>query len=106
MQVLTAADALEKAGVKSLKKHFTIITEPHQSALADFADSIGAAKLDHPTGVGGRYSVLTMVGALPGLVMGLNFKQLRAGAQAVLDQVLERRARPPMRRRRCGAALH
>jgi len=38
MQVLTAADALEKLGVKSLKKHFTIITEPHQSALADFAD--------------------------------------------------------------------
>src|ERR1700754_3492929 len=88
MQVLTAADALEKLGVKSLKKHFTIITEPHQSALADFADSIGAVKLDHPTGVGGRYSVLTMVGALPGLCMGLNFKQLRAGAQAALEQVL------------------
>src|SRR5665213_1557020 len=62
MQVLTAVDALEKLGVKVLKKHFTIITEPHQSALADFADSIGAVKLDHPTGVGGRYSVLTMVG--------------------------------------------
>src|SRR6185312_7415629 len=84
MQVLTAAEALEKTGVKSLKKHFTIITEPHQSALADFADEIGAVKLDHPTGVGGRYSVLTMVGALPGLCMGLNFKQLRAGAQAAL----------------------
>jgi glucose-6-phosphate isomerase len=38
MQVLTAADALEKLGVKSLKKHFTIITEPHDSALAGFAD--------------------------------------------------------------------
>src|SRR6476646_4078853 len=67
MQVLTAADALERQGVKSLKKHFTIVTEPHASALADFADSIGAARLDHPLGVGGRYSVLTMVGALPGL---------------------------------------
>jgi glucose-6-phosphate isomerase len=105
MQVLTAADALEKAGVKSLKKHFTIITEPHQSALADFADSIGAAKLDHPLGVGGRYSVLTMVGALPGLVMGLNFKQLRAGAQAALDQVLNA-ATPAEAPAACGAALH
>src|ERR1700743_1833102 len=56
MQVLTAADALEKAGVKSLAKHYTIITEPHASPLADFADSIKAVKLDHPTGVGGRYS--------------------------------------------------
>src|ERR1700743_2130803 len=53
MQVLTAAEALEKAGVKSLAKHYTIITEPHASPLADFADSIKAVKLDHPTGVGG-----------------------------------------------------
>jgi len=105
MQVLTAADALEKLGVKSLKKHFTIITEPHQSALADFADSIGAVKLDHPLGVGGRYSVLTMVGALPGLAMGLNFKQLRAGAQAALDQVL-RAGSPADAPAACGAALH
>ncbi len=105
MQVLTAADALEKLGVKQLKKHFTIITEPHQSALADFADSIGAAKLDHPLGVGGRYSVLTMVGALPGLAMGLNFKQLRAGAQAALEQVLNA-ATPADAPAACGAALH
>jgi glucose-6-phosphate isomerase len=105
MQVLTAADALEKTGVKSLKKHFTIITEPHQSALADFADSIGAVKLDHPTGVGGRYSVLTMVGALPGLCMGLNFKQLRAGAQAALDQVLNA-STPSDAPAAVGAALH
>jgi glucose-6-phosphate isomerase len=105
MQVLTAADALEKLGVKQLKKHFTIITEPHQSALADFADSIGAARLDHPLGVGGRYSVLTMVGALPGLVMGLNFKQLRAGAQAALKQVLNA-ATPADAPAACGAALH
>jgi glucose-6-phosphate isomerase len=105
MQVLTAADALEKLGVKQLKKHFTIITEPHQSALADFADSIGAARLDHPLGVGGRYSVLTMVGALPGLAMGLNFKQLRAGAQAALEQVLNAAA-PADAPAACGAALH
>src|SRR5471030_837192 len=105
MQVLTAADALEKLGVKNLKKHFTIITEPHQSPLADFAGSIGAVKLDHPTGVGGRYSVLTMVGALPGLAMGLNFKQLRSGAQAALDQVLNAKT-PADAPAAVGAALH
>ncbi|HEX4272664.1 MAG TPA: hypothetical protein VHZ32_14810, partial [Rhizomicrobium sp.] len=105
MQVLTAADALEKLGVKQLKKHFTVITEPHQSALADFADSIGAVKLDHPTGVGGRYSVLTMVGALPALLMGLNFKQLRAGAEAALEQVLNAKT-PADAPAACGAALH
>ena len=105
MQVLTAADALEKRGVKALKKHFTIITEPHASPLADFADGIGAVKLDHPLGVGGRYSVLTMVGALPGLLMGLNVKQLRAGAQAALEQVLTART-PADAPAASGAALH
>src|SRR5262249_37875281 len=88
MQVLTAAEALEKAGVKSLKKHFTIVTEPKKSALADFADAIGAARLDHPEGVGGRYSVLTMVGVLPAILMGIDVKKLRSGAQAVLDATL------------------
>ena len=105
MQVLTAAEALEKAGVKTLKKHFTIITEPHKSALADFADSIGAAKLDHPLGVGGRYSVLTMVGLLPALLMGLDVKRLRAGAQAVLDEVLGAKT-PDAAPAAVGAALH
>jgi glucose-6-phosphate isomerase len=105
MQVLTAAEALEKAGVKTLKKHFTIITEPHKSALADFADSIGAAKLDHPLGVGGRYSVLTMVGLLPALLMGLDVKRLRAGAQAVLDDVLGAKT-PDAAPAAVGAALH
>ena len=105
MQVLTAAEALEKAGVKALKKHFTIITEPHKSALADFADSIGATKLDHPLGVGGRYSVLTMVGLLPALLMGLDGKQLRAGAQALLDEVLGAKS-PDAASPAVGAALH
>jgi glucose-6-phosphate isomerase len=105
MQVLTAAEALEKAGVKSLKKHFTVITEPHKSALADFADSIQAEKLDHPLGVGGRYSVLTMVGLLPALLMGLDVKRLRAGAKAVLDNVLGAKS-PDKAPAAVGAALH
>ncbi|MGZ6007645.1 MAG: glucose-6-phosphate isomerase, partial [Rhizomicrobium sp.] len=89
MQALTAADAIEKAGGgKYLKHHFAIVTEPKPSPLRAFAESIGAPILDHPTGVGGRYSVLTIVGALPALVMGLDVKSLRSGAQVVLDNAL------------------
>src|SRR6201996_3172903 len=105
MQVLTAAEALEKAGVKSLKKHFTIVTEPHQSALADFADGIGAARLDHPTGGGGRYSVLTVVGVLPALLMGIDVKALRAGAQSTLSQALAANGAGDVPAAQ-GAALH
>jgi glucose-6-phosphate isomerase len=103
--VLTAAEALKKAGVKTLKKHFTIITEPHQSPLADFADSIGAARLDHPTGIGGRYSVLTVVGVLPAILMGIDVVALRAGAAAVLAETLAARSAADTPAA-TGAALH
>ncbi len=105
MQVLTAAEALKKAGVKSLKKHFTIITEPKKSILGDFADGIGASRLDHPLGVGGRYSVLTMVGLLPAILMGLDVKALRAGAGAVLNQALAAKSAGEVPAA-VGAALH
>jgi len=89
IQVLTAADAIEKAGGgKYLKHHFAIITEPKPSALKAFAESIGAPVLDHPLGIGGRYSVLSMVGVLPALIAGIDVAALRAGAKAVVDATL------------------
>ena len=60
--------------------------------------------LDHPTGVGGRYSVLTMVGALPALLMGLDVHALRSGAQVVLDNALSAAAMDVPAA--AGAALH
>jgi glucose-6-phosphate isomerase len=105
MQTLTAADAIEKAGGgKYLKHHFAIITEPKPSPLRQFAESIGAPILDHPTGVGGRYSVLTIVGALPALLMGLDVHALRSGAQVVLDNALSAAAVDVPAA--AGAALH
>ena len=89
MQALTAADAIEKAGGgKYLKHHFAIVTEPKPSALAAFAQSIGAPILDHPLGIGGRYSVLSTVGILPALIMGLDVAALRAGARTARDVTL------------------
>ncbi len=55
-------------------------------------------------GVGGRCSVLTIVGALPALIMGLDVGALRAGAQVVLDHALSRSAKDVPAA--CGAALH
>jgi glucose-6-phosphate isomerase len=105
MQALTAADAIENAGGgKYLKYHFAIVTEPKKSPLRDFAQAIGAPVLDHPTGVGGRYSVLTIVGALPALLMGLDVVALREGAQGVLDQALSGSASNVPAAQ--GAALH
>jgi glucose-6-phosphate isomerase len=88
-QVLAAADAIDKAGGgKYMKHHFVAITEPHDSALRKFATGIGASVLDHPEGIGGRYSVMTLVGMFPAMLMGLDAKAFRAGAAAVLDPIL------------------
>lgn len=104
MQTLTAADAIDKAGGgKYLKYHFIAITEPRKSPLKDFAESIGCPVLDHPTGVGGRYSVLTMVGILPAILMGLDVVALRKGAAEVLASLDGRAADVPAA---MGAALH
>ena len=71
MQAVTAADAIEKAGGgKYLKHHFAAITEPGDSVLRKFANSIGAPVLDHPTDVGGRYSVLIDVRRAAGAADG------------------------------------
>ncbi len=105
IQALTAADAIEKAGGgKYLKDHFIVVTEPHKSALRDFAAAIGCPVLDHPTGVGGRYSVLTIVGMLPAIIMGLDVAALRKGAGDVLARALSSdTADVPAA---AGAALH
>lgn len=85
MQVLAAADALRQAGgEKYLKHHFAVVTEPKPSPLRRFAEEIGCPVLDHPLGIGGRYSVLSLVGMLPALLMGLDAGAVRAGACDVL----------------------
>jgi len=101
-QVLIAAEALKGAGGgKYLAQHFVAITEPRDSALRKFAAAIGCPVLDHPIGIGGRYSVLTVVGMLPALLMGLDVDTLRAGARAVLDRARSEKSPPAL-----GAAQH
>jgi glucose-6-phosphate isomerase len=101
-QTLVAADALKTAGGgKHLARHFVVITEPRPSPLRAFAAEIGCPVLDHPTGIGGRYSVLTVVGLLPALLLGLDPHRLREGARATLE-----RARSPESPAVLGAALH
>ena len=104
-QALSAAEAIEKAGGgKYLRQHFLVITEPRKSPLRAFAESIGAPVLDHPVGVGGRYSALTVVGILPALLMGLDVTALRQGANRVLVHALENSA--DVVPAALGAALH
>ena len=57
--------------------------------------------LEHDTGVGGRFSVLTNVGLLPAAALGLDIGAIRDGAATALAPVLaQARARRCARRRR------
>lgn len=96
-EVLIAADAMRRAGA-NLAKSFAVITEKRQSPLRQFAERIGAPILDHPLGIGGRYSVLTLVGVLPAILMGLDANAFREGARQVLSSGTLAAAE--------GAALH
>jgi glucose-6-phosphate isomerase len=91
--VLLAAPGINAAA------QFVFVTEPNDSPLRRLADRHGIEVLDHPP-IGGRYSVLSVVGLLPALIMGLDIERVRLGALAVLEALEEDRSEPLL-----GAAL-
>jgi glucose-6-phosphate isomerase len=85
MQTIAVLSALDKAGLKALPKDtFLGLSEPRKdggrNALRDLLEPEGVRFLEHHTGIGGRYSVLTNVGLLPAAVLGLNIAAIREGA--------------------------
>ncbi len=71
-----------------LKDHITVITEPKPSALTKLADLHDLPRLGHSILLGGRYSVLSNVGLLPAAIAGVDIARVRAGAKAVIEQMI------------------
>lgn len=71
-----------------LKNHFLIISEPRENGIRQLANSYNLPCLDHPTDIGGRFAVFTIVGMLPAMIAGINVKALREGARHVLSSNL------------------
>ena len=89
-QFLTLLPEFEaKVGKDRLAEHVIAITEPSDNALSRLAGRIGCPILDHDPRVGGRFSVLSLVGLLPAMIAGLDVGAVREGAASVLDPVLE-----------------
>ena len=83
-QLLACRAWIEKAAPDSdLSGQFTFVTEPGKRPLRTYGEKLGSTILDHPTDVGGRFSVLTTVGMLPIAVSGLSAKAFREGAEEV-----------------------
>jgi glucose-6-phosphate isomerase len=78
--------ALDLVGKK--KDKFVFITEDKQSPLREIAHELDVLCLDHPTTVGGRFSVFTIVGMLPAALCGVDPLKIRLGGKQVLENYL------------------
>ena len=92
-QALVAIERVQKAGLgERLPELFLGLTEPavggRTNGLRQLLEGFGVPVLDHHTGIGGRYSVLTNVGLLPALARGLDARAIRAGAARLVDALL------------------
>lgn len=87
---LLCLDAVRgEVGADAAGQHFTAITEPADNILRRICAAHGIRLLDHDPGVGGRYSVLSLVGLLPAMIAGLDAAAVREGAAEVLAAVLD-----------------
>jgi glucose-6-phosphate isomerase len=88
-QLLVCLDWARGAlGEAVLRNHVVVITEPGENPLRRLAARFGFSVHDHDPRVGGRYSVLTLVGLVPALIAGLDAAAARDGAADVLDEAL------------------
>ena len=97
MQTIAALAAVKDAGLAGqIPDLFLGLSEPaaprKPNGLRTLLGAHKVALIDHHTGIGGRYSVLTNVGLLPAAVAGLDIAAIRGGATAALASALDRRA--------------
>lgn len=65
-----------------LADHSVVVTEKKESDLYNWSETQETLFFEVPLSVGGRFSVLSSVGLVPALLMGIDTAQLRAGALA------------------------
>lgn len=87
-QLSLCLSAWNQAGIDRLSDQFMAISQPGQNSLRVICEKTNIPVLDHDPKIGGRYSILSLVGVLPALIAGVNGGDLRDGAKVVLDQFL------------------
>ena len=93
-QFLTVLPHMERyLGEKGARDHTIIITENKDGAFYKIAQKLGIQIVDHPP-VGGRFSVLSVVGLLPAYISGVDISGVLEGARSMvkrctLDDMLE-----------------
>ena len=72
-------------GEKGLKDRLYVTTDKKGSPLREMAAREGYKCLEMPGHIGGRYSVLTVVGLLPCAVAGVDIDEMMAGAREEME---------------------
>ncbi|MDR1597943.1 MAG: hypothetical protein LBR89_03335 [Holosporales bacterium] len=74
---------------ENVPEHFLFVTDPGENALREIAEHDGITCLDHPIGIGGRFSGFSVVGLLPALIAGVDAKDVLHGASEVMCAFLQ-----------------
>lgn len=92
-QTVATIEALKAASLEwNLRQHLVLLTSPGDggtNALRRLAELHDLMVLDHDPDIGGRFSVLSNVGMLPAMIVGLDPVALRSGAGEVLQPILD-----------------
>jgi glucose-6-phosphate isomerase len=87
-QILSLLPTLESTlGAEGIRRHVFVITEDSSSPLGELATRLQLEILPHPP-VGGRYSVLSIVGLLPAAFAGADIEAILNGARAMAQRCL------------------
>lgn len=68
------------------REHLVFVTDPERGALRSLSRSHRIPAIDIPPNVGGRFSVLSPVGILPALLVGIEARALLNGAAAMAER--------------------
>lgn len=67
------------------RSHLIILTDPEKGELREFVRKHGIHALPLPPSIGGRFSLFTPVGLVPGMISHLDMNQFQLGAKQVFD---------------------
>src|SRR5262245_53026202 len=88
-QLLLFLEALKSAMGERWREHVVVTTDAKVGTLRPFAEKNDLPCFTVPANVGGRFSVLTPVGLLPGALMGWDLRNLLAGAAHGRERCLD-----------------
>lgn len=72
--------ALQRSSDQAKQNNFLVITENKPSTLKKICEDYRMLFVEHPSDIGGRFSVFSPVGLLPAYIMGVDVSRMKHGA--------------------------